>query len=322
MDKETKIKIILISTFALLLIGVAYLFINRGDGGSKSDEEISTRAIDSAEVSISDIMTQNNKPQNNTNEYSYSPDNNYTYTPAEPAKEYEDSEDIEKLQEQLRRNASSSQRASNYDVPGYTHNSNNRSKEKEEYITDSRVVHEDKYTPLSPEVNNEKATVVSQEETPKRRNSRFNSGINSNTNSIKVSVFGDQELKNGSPIKMILTKSINLEGESIPKGTAVYGVVHSANGRMTISVSSIRYRDKAFNVSLNAYDKDGIKGINITDSDPKENTVKEVAQEVVERSGIISSAVGAVTSTVSGIFRRHGGSNAIIIKSNYILELR
>lgn len=55
MDQEKKIKIILGSVFALLLLGVLYLFFNRG-GASSSEEEVSARAIDSAEVSISDIM--------------------------------------------------------------------------------------------------------------------------------------------------------------------------------------------------------------------------------------------------------------------------
>lgn len=142
------------------------------------------------------------------------------------------------------------------------------------------------------------------------------------TGGIKVIVLGEQELKNDSPLKLVLAQSVTLEWTTIPKGTALYGIVHTANGRMLVNVSTIQYRDRSFAVSLSAYDRDGLKGINVGVPESTDTSVQEVAEEAAQRTGIISGAVGAVAGTISGIFRRKGSSNTIIIKSNYQLSLR
>ena len=108
MDQAKKIKIILVSVFSLLLLGVVYLFIRNGSNGDKPNE-VSARAIDSAEVSINDIMAQNDKAPlggyTPTPEPSLTSENPIsTSQPIAENSEYESSEDIAKLQQQLREN--------------------------------------------------------------------------------------------------------------------------------------------------------------------------------------------------------------------------
>ena len=322
MDQEKKIKIILGSVFALLLLGVLYLFFNRG-GASSSEEEVSARAIDSAEVSISDIMQHGA-----TSPREYRPEDNEVPLTAEAIapdqSPYENSEDIAKLQEQLRKNMQT--QTQTYTQP------RNQSSYRQEAPAQT-------YTPSIPQPHPSSPRIQAQPQTKEDRDaalpteatnipeapqsrSRFNSGMRTGTGGIKVIVLGEQELKNDSPLKLVLAQSVTLEGTTIPKGTALYGIVHTANGRMLVNVSTIQYRDRSFAVSLSAYDRDGLKGINVGVPESTDTSVQEVAEEAAQRTGIISGAVGAVAGTISGIFRRKGSSNTIIIKSNYQLSLR
>ena len=323
MDQAKKIKIILVSVFSLLLLGVVYLFIRNGSNGDKPNE-VSARAIDSAEVSINDIMAQNDKAPlggyTPTPEPSLTSENPIsTSQPIAENSEYESSEDIAKLQQQLRENMRT--RRDENTQSGYYESS----KPSYQPVAKGapRVSESTSMLPSAMEEKSSSSNVeesIEEQEPPKR--SRFNSGLQSKTKEIKVLVLGEQELRNDAPLKMVLAQSINLEGVSIPKGTALYGIIHSSNGRMNVSVSSIRYRERSFSVSLNVYDRDGLKGINIQDPGQGDNTVQEVAEDVAQRTGIISGAVGTITSTISGIFRRKGSSSTIIIKSNYQLALR
>ena len=320
MDQQKKIKIILGSIFGLLLLGVFYMFFNRGT--SSVEEEVSARAIDSAEVSISDIM-QHGAPS--SREYaSYRPEETEAPITAEAIdpdqSPYQKSEDITKLQEQLRKNMQAQKQ--DYTQP------RNQSSYKQEappptYEVSSPQPHP---SPALPQPLPSKDRIIEQPIDPApeapQRQSRFNSGIRTGIGGIKVIVLGEQELKNEAPLKLVLAQSITLEGTTIPKGTALYGIVHTANGRMLVNVSTIQYRDRSFVVSLSAYDRDGLKGINVGTPESTDTSVQEVAEEAAQRTGIISGAVGTVAGTISGIFRRKGSSNTIIIKSNYQLSLR
>lgn len=319
MNQEKKIKIILASVFALLFLGVGYLFLHHSSNGTSGDEA-SARAIDSSEVSINDIMEQNEKDP--LGGYAPTPEPSLaseapmsTSQPITENSEYESSEDIAKLQKQLRANMQT-QRSQNTQE-GY-HENNRLSYQT--VAKETPRVSEPSYT--SPCMTEKKVSSPNDEEQEQPKRGRFNSGLRSKTKEIRVLVLGEQELKNEAPLKMVLAQSISLEGVSIPKGTALYGIVHSSNGRMNVSVSSIRYRDQSFSVSLSVYDRDGLNGINIREPEQKDNTAQEVAEDIAQHTGIISGAVGAVTSTISGIFRRKGTSSTIIIKSNYQLSLR
>ena len=327
MDQEKKIKIILGSGFALLLLGVLYLFFNRGGASSsEEEEEVSARAIDSAEVSISDIMQHGTT---SPREYaSYHPEDTEAPLTAEAIapdqSPYENSENIAKLQEQLRKNMQAQTQVYTQPRPQSSYRQEAPDPTYEPSIPQPRTrspriqaqpqTKEDRQADLPTEATNIPEAPQS--------HSRFNSGMRTGTGGIKVIVLGEQELKNDSPLKLVLAQSVTLEGTNIPKGTALYGIVHTANGRMLVNVSTIQYRDRSFAVSLSAYDRDGLKGINVGVPESTDTSVQEVAEEAAQRTGIISGAVGAVAGTISGIFRRKGSSNTIIIKSNYQLSLR
>ena len=323
MDQEKKIKIILVSVFIVLLLGVGYLFLSRGSSKG-NPTEVSARAIDSAEVSITDIMSQgDNAPIGGDNP---ALESNLTPSmllpsdePAPTSSEYESSEEITKLQTQLRANLQQTQKEENNKIASREEGYTNPIPAPRHFAKHSEVPQ----PPSFPSAPDEKpiSNDIEEASSPQKR-SRFNSGLRNGTRDIRVLVLGEQELKNNSPLKMVLAQSIVLEGTSIPKGTALYGIVHSTNGRMNVSVASIRYREHSFSVSLNVYDRDGLMGINIQDPDQKDNTAQEIAEDVSQRTGIVSGTLGNITSTISGIFRKKGASNTIVIKSNYQLSLR
>lgn len=323
MDKEKKIKIILASVFGLLLLFVVYLFM--GAGGGDAQHEVSARAIDSSEVTIEDIMAQ--EAQAPRGGYA-SPEPSLPASPQPSQEEYEDSEEIARLQEQLRANQ---QRINAGNVASATPpqaSPRGASRTDEALPTEATSIASVDRAASSPQIDlslegaSSEATAVASEEKPQKR-SRFNSGLKSKQSSIKVVVLGDQELKNSSTLKLVLAQSITLEGTTIPKGTALYGVVRSGAERIQVVIQSISFKDRVFPLNLQAYDRDGLQGINVPEVSAGDNTsAKEVAEEVAQRSGLLSGAVGTVVNTATGIFRKRGSANTIIIKSNYQLTLR
>lgn len=321
MDKETKIKVIIGAVFALLILGVVWLFLSSGST-STEQEEVSTRAVDSTEVSINDIMSQ--MPENPNSGYQ-------TETPQEtplvapPQEEYEDSEEIEQLQAQLKRNQSKITSRS-YDEEPYnpptTRQTPPRASDIERPMPTPSVSSQEsnQETVVTPPSEEDAAQRVAP---PKSKPSRFNSGLK-RASEVRVSVFGNQEVKNGSLLKMVLSQAITLEGTTIPKGTAVYGSVRIDQNRLNVTISNVTFRGKSYPFPKVAYDKDGLAGINVPEVSPQEESVaREIGEDVANRSGVLSGAIGSVVSSVSGILRRKNGSSYnIIVKSNYQLVLK
>lgn len=322
MDKEKKIKIILASVFGLLLLFVVYLFM--GAGGGDTQREVSARAVDSTEVTIEDIMAR--EAQAPLGGYA-SPEPSLPQSTQPSQEPYEDSEEIARLQEQLRANQQRITTTPSTPPPSTPEprQSNEAQTTETPSVASVNQASSSTQTDLAQTGQTgavSEATPVAEEAKPQKR-SRFNSGIKSKQGNIKVVVLGDQELSNGATLKLVLAQSITLEGTTIPKGTALYGVVRNGAERLQVLVQSITYRDKVYPLRLQAYDRDGLQGINVPEAIPSDNaSAKEVAEEVAQRSGLLSGAVGTVVNTATGIFRKRGSSNTIIIKSNYQLTLR
>jgi len=82
-------------------------------------------------------------------------------------------------------------------------------------------------------------------------------------NAIEAVVHENQILVNGAIIKLRLLNDIFINGQTIPSGTMVYGVAGLVGERLTIEISSIKYKKSLFEVKLEVYDMDGLPGIYI-----------------------------------------------------------
>ena len=70
-----------------------------------------------------------------------------------------------------------------------------------------------------------------------------------------------QTVVNGAVMRLELATELVIKGQSIPKGTPLYGVVRLNNERLLVAIGSIRYRDRVYPVSLRVVDQDGLAGI-------------------------------------------------------------
>lgn len=326
MDSATKTKIISFSIFGILILGVIWLFINAGNKQGQKDEDISLRAIDSASVSISDIMAQGNQQGYVTPETYYprvetsSPTTNLEIEEhiSEEKSSIQNQQELEELQNQLRKNMrkNSSQKPEiiNYQHPVDPEDKVYKPQEVQLPKTSTKEDTKDSYNQETTEHKEQ-----DQIENTEHKN-RFHNGSRTVNKSTQVSVLGDQEVSHGGNLKMILLQNISIDGVTIPKGSSIYGTVQILDNRLHVSIQSIRYGDQIFSYNKKVYDRDGMPGIHI-DSNEKIRENQEIAEEVASRTGVTSGVVGQVVQGVQSIFKRRG-TNTVVIKSNYKLILK
>jgi conjugative transposon TraM protein len=104
----------------------------------------------------------------------------------------------------------------------------------------------------------------------------------------------DQTLVAGATITLRLTQDAVINGIAIPRDNPVYGVVGINGDRMGVTVSSIRYRQGIYPVSLQVYDLDGLPGIHIPGA-----ITRDVAKESADQ-GISSMGLTALDPSLAG----------------------
>lgn len=326
MDSATKTKIIIFSTFGILILGFFVLLINSGSSSKQND--VPLRAIDTAEVSVQDIMAQRGDRHHYENETYNSLDRDHyssEYNFQEPT-QAEKEEEIALLQEQLRQNMAQQVYTNTYPPSNPQQPPLERPNNPEKELPHSPYTDDTLPSSTQP-IETQELDAINSQETERKPQNRFYSGSRKViTSGINVAVLGEQEVQQGSSLKMALEQPLTLEGMTIPKGTAIYGIVRMTSNRLYVTIQSIRYRDRTIPYSAQVYDRDGLEGINIIESpsnDVSQQTGEAVVQEVANSTGILGGTIGRAVNTVSGIFRKRGGANiSIVIKSNYQLSIR
>ncbi|MCA6440444.1 MAG: conjugative transposon protein TraM [Chitinophagaceae bacterium] len=119
----------------------------------------------------------------------------------------------------------------------------------------------------------------------------------------------EQQLQNGTLVKLELGSAILVNGVRIPAGTFLYGMARFDNERLQIHIPSIRLDNQLLPVSLSVYDMDGLEGIYVPGSLNRE-VVKESADKAIQSMGVsrfgvllptevAASGIGAVKSLLS-----------------------
>jgi conjugative transposon TraM protein len=104
----------------------------------------------------------------------------------------------------------------------------------------------------------------------------------------------DQTLVAGATITLRLTQDAVINGVTIPRDNPVYGLVTMNGDRMGVTVSSIRYRQGIYPVSLQVYDMDGLPGIHIPGA-----ITRDVAKESADQ-GVSSMGLNALDPSLAG----------------------
>jgi conjugative transposon TraM protein len=113
-------------------------------------------------------------------------------------------------------------------------------------------------------------------------------------NTITAVIPEDQTLVAGATITLRLTEDAVINGITIPRDNPVYGLVSINGDRMGVTISSIRYRQGIYPVSLQVYDMDGLPGIHIPGA-----ITRDVAKESADQ-GISSMGLNALDPSLAG----------------------
>ncbi|MBX3253314.1 MAG: conjugative transposon protein TraM [Chitinophagaceae bacterium] len=113
-------------------------------------------------------------------------------------------------------------------------------------------------------------------------------------NALSAVVHENQTLVSGATVKLRLEQNAYVQGQLIPKGSFIYGKCSLNGERLLVSISSIRYGNSIFPVSLVAYDMDGIAGLRIPGSINRDATREGTEQMVQALSlGSLNPSLGA-----------------------------
>ena len=148
-------------------------------------------------------------------------------------------------------------------------------------------------------------TNKSTDNSTKKDNSKSSTNLKTDKN-IEVMVNGDQTLKKGNRINLVLSKKSVINGIVYPRNTKIYGFVKFGEHRVFIRISNINKNS----VDLNVYDaQDGDLGL-YTKVNLTGEVVNEVADDNVDELEVGSVKVG---STIKKIFKKKNKEQKIEI---------
>ncbi|UOE51356.1 conjugative transposon protein TraM [Mucilaginibacter sp. SMC90] len=147
-------------------------------------------------------------------------------------------------------------------------------------------------------------------------------------NTIEAVVHEDQTLVNGSIIKLRLTDAISVSGTVVPKDNFIYGTVSLDGERLTVKISSLRYKKSLFPVQLSVFDIDGQDGIYIPGAIARD-VAKESADRSIQSFGLTSfdqslgaQAAGAGIEAAKSFLSRKVKLIKVMVKAGYKVLLR
>ena len=318
-DRANKAKIIIFASMGIAIILVIMLFIF---SSSKEDkiEDVSVRMEEQSDLTIDDILQQQESSPSSNDfpallEAERSLSEDYVATTED--------DDVRRLQEQLR---SMNGADNSYNpTPDYSYQEVVPSRPQKRSISETQ-----QKEVSSPVVIEEQEVLPQKEEAPKKKSRFFSSSSNqTNSNTIEAKVSGEQKVKSGGTLKLILSQDVVLpDGTLLQKGTPLFGQVELSKNRLQVHISSIRIKNDILPFRKTVYDQDGLAGIYIPD-----NTTAEIASDATSMavsnatigttgSAVVDGTVQVIESVAKGAMQKKQARPTITIKSNYKVLLQ
>lgn len=318
-DRANKAKIIIFASMGIAIILVIMLFIF---SSSKEDkiEDVSVRMEEQSDLTIDDILQQQESSPSSNDfpallEAERSLSEDYVATTED--------DDVRRLQEQLR---SMNGADNSYNpTPDYSYQEVVPSRPQKRSISETQ-----QKEVSSPVVIEEQEVLPQKEEAPKKKSRFFSSSSNqTNSNTIEAKVSGEQKVKSGGTLKLILSQDVVLpDGTLLQKGTPLFGQVELSKNRLQVHISSIRIKNDILPFRKTVYDRDGLAGIYIPD-----NTTAEIASDATSMavsnatigatgSAVVDGTVQVIESVAKGAMQKKQARPTITIKSNYKVLLQ
>lgn len=318
-DRANKAKIIIFASMGIAIILVIMLFIF---SSSKEDkiEDVSVRMEEQSDLTIDDILQQQESSPSSNDfpallEAERSLSEDYVATTED--------DDVRRLQEQLR---SMNGADNSYNpTPDYSYQEVVPSRPQKRSISETQ-----QKEVSSPVVIEEQEDLPQKEEAPKKKSRFFSSSSNqTNSNTIEAKVSGEQKVKSGGTLKLVLVQDVVLpDGTLLQKGTPLFGQVELSKNRLQVHISSIRIKNDILPFRKTVYDRDGLSGIYIPD-----NTTAEIASDATSMavsnatigatgSAVVDGTVQVIESVAKGAMQKKQARPTITIKSNYKVLLQ
>lgn len=319
-DRANKAKMIIFASMGIAIILVIMLFIF---SSSKEDkiEDVSVRMEEQSDLTINDILSQQ--------EHTPSSYDSPALIEAERSLSEDyvvmtEDDDVRRLQEQLR----SMNAANSYDpTPDYSYQEVVPSRPQKRSISETQQ--KERKEVSSPVVIEEQEVLPQKEEAPKKKSRFFSSSNQTNGNTIEAKVSGEQKVKSGGTLKLVLAQDVVLsDGTLLQKGTPLFGQVELSKNRLQVHISSIRIKNDILPFRKTVYDRDGLAGIYIPD-----NTTAEIASDATSMavsnatigatgSAVVDGTVQVIESVAKGAMQKKQARPTITIKSNYKVLLQ
>lgn len=103
-------------------------------------------------------------------------------------------------------------------------------------------------------------------------------------NSVRACVHRDQTITPGVPVQLRLLEPAQVAGTAIPSGSLVSATPKFEAGRLQLAVTSVLCGGEIVQVSMGAYDTDGLKGLSIP-YNPEANALSQVAGNMASTGG-------------------------------------
>lgn len=113
------------------------------------------------------------------------------------------------------------------------------------------------------------------------------SGVDELQTAIKATIPETQILVSGATVKLRLTDDVYIQGVLIPKDLYVFGTASLNGERLTIDISTIRYKNNILPVALSVYDLDGMEGIYMPGAITRD-VAKQSADQAIQSLSIAS----------------------------------
>jgi conjugative transposon TraM protein len=121
-------------------------------------------------------------------------------------------------------------------------------------------------------------------------------------NTLKVSVYETVTLKDGETVRLRLLEAARVANMFIPRNTLFTAIARIQGNRLSLTVTSIEYRERIIAVNLTAYDTDGQQGVFIPNS-LEANAAREIAAGMGQSAGTsftFSSSAGQQIAADAG----------------------
>ena len=142
-------------------------------------------------------------------------------------------------------------------------------------------------------------------------------------NAVLAEVHETQTLVNGAIVKLRLLQNVMVSGRQIACGSLIYGMAALSGERLSISISSIFYKNSLYPVSMLVYDLDGMPGIYVPGAisrDVSKQSVDNALQSVALSSldpSIGAQVAGAGIETAKNLISKKVKLVRVRVKAGY-----